>query len=95
MEDSEFALEVHSNHGQQKARKMYGKYENSYEMFVDLKSYVKGMLTHCKQEQAQEKQYNQGKVHFHYINMVSLWAVLIDPSVSQPVSVWRESMEAN
>ena len=27
--------------------------------------------------------------------MVSLWVFLLDPSVSQPVSVWRESMEAN
>ena len=32
-------LIVHSNHGQQKARKMYRKYEKSYVMFVDLKSY--------------------------------------------------------
>ena len=44
-----FALEVYSNHGQQKARKMYSKDENSYAMFVDLKVYVKGMLTHCQQ----------------------------------------------
>ena len=27
--------------------------------------------------------------------MVSLWVFLLDPSVSQPGSVWRESMEAN
>ena len=27
--------------------------------------------------------------------MVSLWVFLLDPGVSQPVSVWRESMEAN
>ena len=27
--------------------------------------------------------------------MVSLWVFLLDPSVSQPVSVSRESMEAN
>ena len=40
---------VHSNHGQQKARKMYSKDENSYVMFVDLKSYVKCLLTYCQQ----------------------------------------------
>ena len=44
-----FALEVHPNHGQQKARKMYSKDENSHVMFVDLVKYVKGMLTHCQQ----------------------------------------------
>ena len=27
--------------------------------------------------------------------MVSLRGFLLDPSVSQPISVWRESMEAN
>ena len=43
------ALEVHSNHGQQKARKMYSKDEDLYVMFVDLKSYVEGMLTHYQQ----------------------------------------------
>ena len=32
-----FALEVYSNHRQQKARKMYSKDENLYVMFVDLK----------------------------------------------------------
>ena len=45
-------------------KKMYSKDENSYVMFVDLKSYVKGMLTHYQQQHAQEKQDNQGKVHF-------------------------------
>ena len=30
-------------------RKMYSKDENSYVIIVDLKSYVKGMLTHCQQ----------------------------------------------
>ena len=49
MENSEFALEVHSNHGQQKARKMYSKDENLYVMFVDLKSYVEGIVTHYQQ----------------------------------------------
>ena len=49
LENCEFALEVHSNHGQQKARKMWSKDENSYVMLVELKSYVKGMLTHCQQ----------------------------------------------
>ena len=44
-----FALEVHSNHGQQKARKMYSKYENSYVMFVDLRSYVGGIVMHYQQ----------------------------------------------
>ena len=44
-----FAREVLTNHGQQKARKMYSKDENSYVMFVNLKSYVKGMLTHYQQ----------------------------------------------
>ena len=34
---------------QQKARKMYSKDENLYVMFVDLKSYVEGMLIHCQQ----------------------------------------------
>ena len=48
MNNYEFALEVHSNHGQQKARKMYSKDENLYVMFVDLKNDVKGMLTHCQ-----------------------------------------------
>ena len=47
--DSELALEVHSNHGQQKARKMYSKDENSNVMFVDLKSYVEGIVTHYQQ----------------------------------------------
>ena len=46
MGNSEFALEVHSNHGQQKARKMYSKDENLYVIFVDRKRYVEGMLTH-------------------------------------------------
>ena len=49
MENYEIALDVLSNHRQQKARKMYSKDENSYVMFVDLKNYVKGMLTHCQQ----------------------------------------------
>ena len=44
-----FALEVHSHSGQQKVRKVYSKDKNSYAMFVDLKSYVKGMLTHFQQ----------------------------------------------
>ena len=39
----------YSNHGQQKARKMYSKDENSYVMFVDLKSYVESIVTHYKQ----------------------------------------------
>ena len=56
MENCEFALEVHSNHEQQKARKMYCKDENAYVMFVDLMSYVKGMLTYCQQKQAQSGQ---------------------------------------
>ena len=30
-------------------RKMYSKDENSYVTFLDLKSYVKGMLTRCHQ----------------------------------------------
>ena len=30
-------------------RKMYSEDENSYVMFVDLKSYVQGMLTHYQQ----------------------------------------------
>ena len=45
---------------------MYSKDENSYVMFVDLKSYAKGMLTHCQQWQVQEKQDNQGKVFFSF-----------------------------
>ena len=45
----ESALEAHSNPGQQKARKIYSKDENSYVMFVDLKSFVKGMLTYFRQ----------------------------------------------
>ena len=45
----EFALEVYSNHGQKKARKIYSKVKNSYVMFVDLKNYVKGMVTYCQQ----------------------------------------------
>ena len=49
LENSEFALEVHFNHVQQKARKMHSKDENSYVMFVDLKSYVKGVLAHYQQ----------------------------------------------
>ena len=32
-----------------KGKKMYSKDENLYAMFVDLKSFVKGMLTHCQQ----------------------------------------------
>ena len=40
---------IHSNHGQQKARNMYSIDENSYVMFVDLKSFEKGMLTHYQQ----------------------------------------------
>ena len=43
------ALEVHSNHGHQKARKMYSKDENSYVRFVDLKSYVEGIVMHYQQ----------------------------------------------
>ena len=38
LENSEFALEFHSYHGQQKARNMYSKDEKSYVMFVGLKS---------------------------------------------------------
>ena len=49
LENSEFALEVHSNHGHQKARNMYSKYDKSFVMFVDLKSYVKGMLAPYQQ----------------------------------------------
>ena len=45
---------------------MYSKDENSSAMFVDLKSYVKGMLTHCQQLQAHETQDNQDKVHFSF-----------------------------
>ena len=45
---------------------MYSKDENSYVMFVDLKSYVEGMLTHYQQLQVQEKQDNQGKVRFSF-----------------------------
>ena len=41
---------------------MYSKYENSYVMFVDLKSCIKGTLTHFQQLRVQEKQDNQGKV---------------------------------
>ena len=56
-----FASEVHSNHGQQKSRKMYIRDKNLYAMIVDLKSYVMGMLTHCQQYQAE-----QGKVIFSF-----------------------------
>ena len=49
LENSEFGLEVHSNQEQQKTRKMYRKEENLYVMFVDLKSYVNGILTHYQQ----------------------------------------------
>ena len=55
LEKYEFAWEVHSNHGQQKARKLYSRDENLYAKFVYLKSYVIGMMTHYQQYQAQEK----------------------------------------
>ena len=42
-------MEVHSNHGHQRARKMYSKDENAYVMFVDLKSYVNGIMTKYQQ----------------------------------------------
>ena len=59
---------------------MYSKDENSYVMFVDLKSYVKGMLTHCQQQQAQEKQDNQGKVHFlFYKTWLVYWFSFLIP----------------
>ena len=45
---------------------MYSKDENSYVMFVDLKSYVEGIVTHYQQWQAQEKQDNQGKIRFSF-----------------------------
>ena len=48
MENYEFALEIHSNHGRQTAKKMYSGDERLYVMFVDLKSYVNGLLTHCQ-----------------------------------------------
>ena len=31
---------------------MYSKGDNLYVMFVDMKSYIEGMLTHYQQEQA-------------------------------------------
>ena len=66
LENFGFALEVNSNPRKQKARKMYSKDENLYVMFVDLKSYVKGLFTHCQQKRIQGKQDNQGKVHFSF-----------------------------
>ena len=51
MDNYKFALEVHSNLRQQKARKIYinSKDENWYVMLEDLKNYVMGRLTRCQQ----------------------------------------------
>ena len=46
LENNDFALEVQSNHRQQKARKVYSREENLYVRFVDLKNYINGILTH-------------------------------------------------
>ena len=53
LENYEFALEIHSNHGRQTAKKMYSRDESLYVMSVDLKSYVKVLLTHCQQLRTQ------------------------------------------
>ena len=37
----------------------------------------------------------RAKSIFHFIKHFCLWVFLLDPSVSQPVSVCRDSMEAN